>query len=323
MKGSFPILVRNNRVQFKFVVERNLTILRGNSATGKTTLLNLIADYEQNGPESGIVLESAAPCTVVAGNTWQAQLSSIASSIVFIDEGNRFIHTPEFARAAKASDNYYVLVTRRDYPTLPYSVEEIYRMKNETKRRQKDTGVERFYSSFHRMYEDLNPGFDKPEAIVVEDSKSGFEFYRALCVKEGIRCISAEGKGNIRASVIGLQENNVLVIADGAAFGPHIDAILKLRALKNVRVFLPESFEWVLLNSGVIPDKDIPAILENPSEYIESKEYFSWEVFFTDLLERRTKETRLAYTKSRLNKAFLHAHYFDRIASTLPDCLRG
>ena len=43
MKGSHDIIVQNNRIKYKFSIRRNLTILRGNSATGKSTLIDLIA----------------------------------------------------------------------------------------------------------------------------------------------------------------------------------------------------------------------------------------------------------------------------------------
>lgn len=48
---------------------------------------------------------------------------------------------------------------------------------------------------------------------------------------------------------------------------------------------MPESFEWVLLTAGVFKSKDLAKILENPSEYIECKDYASWERFFTALAE--------------------------------------
>ena len=54
MKGSYEVVVRNSRVQFKLTVNRNLTILRGDSATGKTTLITMVADYEELGRESGV-----------------------------------------------------------------------------------------------------------------------------------------------------------------------------------------------------------------------------------------------------------------------------
>ena len=46
MRGVHDVVVRNNKVQIKLTVSRNLTILQGKSATGKTTLLELIAAYD-------------------------------------------------------------------------------------------------------------------------------------------------------------------------------------------------------------------------------------------------------------------------------------
>ena len=87
--------MRNGRVQFKFDVRRNITILRGNSATGKTTLIGMIADYERNGRESGIELSCDKPCVVLSGRHWQRELSFISDSIVFVDEGNAFTLSPD------------------------------------------------------------------------------------------------------------------------------------------------------------------------------------------------------------------------------------
>lgn len=43
MKGKFHIVVQNNRLRYEFDVRRNITIIRGDSATGKTTLYEMIA----------------------------------------------------------------------------------------------------------------------------------------------------------------------------------------------------------------------------------------------------------------------------------------
>lgn len=56
MKGSFSISVQNNTVKYAFSLKRNITIIQGDSATGKTTLVDLIREYEQNGTDSGISL---------------------------------------------------------------------------------------------------------------------------------------------------------------------------------------------------------------------------------------------------------------------------
>ena len=49
MRGSHRIIVQNKRIRYEFVIKRNLTILQGNSATGKTTLIEMIQEYYENG----------------------------------------------------------------------------------------------------------------------------------------------------------------------------------------------------------------------------------------------------------------------------------
>ena len=67
----------------------------------------------------------------------------------------------------------------------------------------------------------------------------------------------------------------------------------------------PESFEWLILSSGLIDGKRISGILEKPEDYIESEKHFSWERYFTDLLIQETQGTFLQYSKSRLNPVYL------------------
>lgn len=42
MKGKYSVFVQNNRLRYEFTVSRNITVIRGDSATGKTTLLDLL-----------------------------------------------------------------------------------------------------------------------------------------------------------------------------------------------------------------------------------------------------------------------------------------
>lgn len=49
MVGKYDIKVYNNRVSYHFVIKRNITIIQGDSGTGKTSLFNLISDYNQSG----------------------------------------------------------------------------------------------------------------------------------------------------------------------------------------------------------------------------------------------------------------------------------
>ena len=97
-----------------------------------------------------------------------------------------------------------------------------------------------------------------------------------------------------------------MVIADGAAFGPEMDRVLQLvQTRENLTLYLPESFEWLLLKVMFSKDPMIYRILKNPSDYTESTKYLSWERYFTHVLEEHTKGTYLNYTKKTLNKAYL------------------
>ncbi|MCR4579999.1 MAG: hypothetical protein K5681_06615, partial [Treponema sp.] len=126
MKGSYQISVQNNKVKYEFTIRRNITVIQGDSASGKTTLVDLIREHQLEGDSSGINLSCKKKCAVLEGQDWQQNLTFLKDSIIFIDEGNSFISSKDFASAIKNTDNYYVLVTRESLENLPYSVNEIY-----------------------------------------------------------------------------------------------------------------------------------------------------------------------------------------------------
>lgn len=96
MKGAHRIVVQNKRIRYDFEIRRNITIIRGDSATGKTALVDMIREYFENGFGSGVELICDKQCAVVEGRTWAGQLSEITDSIVFIDEGNEFVIADHF-----------------------------------------------------------------------------------------------------------------------------------------------------------------------------------------------------------------------------------
>ena len=85
MKGSIHIIVQNERIKYEFVLRRNLTIIRGDSATGKTMLVDMIREYKSLGEESGVELFCEKKCIVVEGNGWERQLDDVEQSVVFVD----------------------------------------------------------------------------------------------------------------------------------------------------------------------------------------------------------------------------------------------
>lgn len=134
MNGSHLVKISRLRgTKYTFTIKRNITIVRGDSGTGKTTLFDMVADYMRTGEQSGVSLQCDCPCVALTDYDWRNQLSSVHDSIVFVDEGLKEIHSDEFTHHVLYSSNYFVLISRADFPNLPYSVDEIYKIKTSGK----------------------------------------------------------------------------------------------------------------------------------------------------------------------------------------------
>ena len=317
MKGKHKIEVRSKRIVFTIELERNITILRGDSATGKTTLVEMLSAYENYGRKSGVTIVCDKTCRVLSGALWEAQLKDIQDTIVFVDEGSTFVSSLDFARAIQKTDNYYVLVTREDLSTLPYGVNAILELKKTTSR------FKRTYNKAYPIYDSLsasNVQLGDVEKLLTEEANSGYQLFTKVGEKYGIVCISAAGKDNIKQKIFPLKSEKILVIADGAAFGPQMNDIYRLmqEASAKFSLYLPESLEWLLLKAELIGQSDILEILEHPADFIESSEFFSWERFFTNLLEQRTKDIPyMRYDKAKLPEFYLQEENLKKIIAEM------
>ena len=317
MKGKHKIEVRSKRIVFTIELERNITILRGDSATGKTTLVEMLSAYENYGRKSGITIVCDKTCRVLSGALWEAQLKDIQDAIVFVDEGSTFVSSLDFARAIQKTDNYYVLVTREDLSTLPYSVNAILELKKTTSR------FKRTYNKAYPIYDSLsasNVELGSVEKLLTEDANSGYQLFTKIGEKYGVVCISAAGKDNIKQKIFPMKSEKVLVIADGAAFGPQMNDIYRLmqEASAKFSLYLPESLEWLLLKADLLGQPDILEILQHPADFIESSEFFSWERFFTNLLEQRTKNIPyMRYDKAKLPEFYLQEENLEKVIAEM------
>lgn len=320
MKGTHKVVIQAKRIRFTFTLRRNLTIVRGDSATGKTTLVDMVQQHMDNPTGSPVEITCDKKCCALAGALWKDTLSGIHDSIVFIDEGNEFVETPDFARTIAATDNYYVIVTRESLPTLPYSVEEIYGIHYTGKYGQ----LQQVYNEFYRIYGDYH-SLEKVKVtkVITEDSGSGFDFFNDIYGKQGIVCKPANGKSNM-FSVASRENGELLLIADGAAFGPEMDRMDELmKRNQKIHLYLPESFEWLILEAGVFSDNGLTEMLQDPAKYIECGVYFSWERFFTDYLVTISHGGYLQYSKKQLNPNYLHESIKDKILQAIPEALSG
>ncbi len=306
MKGSHRVIIEAKRVKYDFTLTRNITILTGDSASGKTVLIDYIRDYRRYGSESGVMVSCDRECRTLDNEDWEMQLKRITNSIIFIDEGNRFVTSKEFAKLALESDNYFVLATREKMPMLPYSVQEIYGFRESGKYHE----AKQKYNEMYHLYGEISAQSSiEPELVITEDSNSGYDFFAKLSEQKNVNCISANGKSNIIKCLQDSEktQGTRLIIVDGAAFGSEMKEVYEyLNTVGNVVLYAPESFEWLLLSSNTIPNANVTEILQEPENYIDSKKYVSWERFFTALLIDMTKGDPVwSYSKKKISSVYV------------------
>ena len=98
-----------------------------------------------------------------------------------------------------------------------------------------------------------------------------------------------------------------VIIADGAAYGSQMeDTMESMRACGGYTLYLPESFEYLIIRSGIVAEviENYEDIVYHTYDYADSGKYFSWERYFTDLSTKKTIDTEWKYGKNRLNSIY-------------------
>lgn len=312
MRGEHRIKIYNNRVSFDFTLKRNITLLTGDSATGKTTICNLLSDYESNRQYGSVKLISDVPVYhITASESGNLLLEKhIDDACIFvIDENVKYVNTEYFAGLVKGSNAYFLIISRKELHMLPISINEVYKISSH---KNEDSDV--VYHTFENVY-NYDAGSIKPNLILTEDSNSGYDFFSSLCV-----CQGCGGRDNVYKKIMEYSDTDLIAVVDGAACGAQFSRISEAVALHagKCQVFVPESFEWLILKANLFEDKESLDILENVSEHVDSAQYESWERYFLHLLSEVATTNYKNYNKSRLNSWFLEDRQMKKIKDMIP-----
>jgi hypothetical protein len=137
----------------------------------------------------------------------------------------------------------------------------------------------------------------------------------------GKPCVSAAGKANVFHCINNTKKQ--LVIVDGAAFGCEMNRVMQLvENTGNTELFLPESFEYLLLKSELMRQTTVREQLERTYDFADSAEYMSWEQFYTSLLVKITMGEPYQYAKDKLNPYYLSEKNRKLIGKELPEMIR-
>lgn len=205
MKGRHHIIVESSSIKYEFTIKRNITVIQGDSATGKTTLIELLSEYSR-GNNRGIRVQSDVPCEVYSDrdDRWEYSLEGMKGSIVFIDEDYRFIYSKDFSEYLQKADNYFVLITRKPLKNLPYSINEIYGIRTTGKYHF----PEQVYHEFYPIYDDSEDKETEEKCLVItEDEESGYQFFESVVGTDD--CISAGGNTKIYQKILEAEKSSL------------------------------------------------------------------------------------------------------------------
>lgn len=291
-------------IQYELVLSSKITVIRGFSGTGKSELA--MAVESNNRKNIGMLLknrEISEVANVISSKTcitltnremnWKGIIESVSDCIIFVDETFDLIGTAEFADAVIKSNNKFVLITREELGCLSYGYYDIYEFICES-------GV----NKLKQVY-DIKPKNINIDTIITEDSGSGCQFIKRFGSRYGINVITCNGNANIRKCIIEYKntDKNVLIIADGAGLGSYIKGIAKeISECNNISLWLPESFEWLLLHSLVF-NNEYDEMLNNVRD-ISGDKYINAERLCLEIIKSASKNTPYEYSKSSCRKCY-------------------
>lgn len=326
MVGTIDMTISSNGETFHLSFNRKYSIVVGNSGSGKTHFISLL----EGNIGGGKFIKVTCPVDfyVVDDYSKLEKIPKNKDCIVFMDEKgvDALFKEDNFARLKKLTEKkraYYVFVTRRKIEVIPISCSCIYYVdKRYTNGRVSDYYLEQRY-----VWE--NESIPSPDVVVVEDSGSGFDFYNQYFDSV---VVSAHGNSNLYdVAFDNIKEGikTIVIIGDSAGLGDHaMDLIdLKVKAIEKfgvkVFLFLPESFEYILLRSRLFYKFITKDVLVSTQDYAESSKFLSWERFYTKVVIELAKNYGSigSYSKSALTPFYLNKTNLKYIADAADEVL--
>lgn len=171
MTGRYTIRLNTKRVHYDLKVERKITIVSGDSGTGKTTFYRLVRDFNENGKATGISLSCDVEVKALTSTNWDKEekvtgtYEAEKDGIYVVDEYCKFMFSRVFKSIVKKSSGYFILITRNSIKSLGYSLSSIYGLT--AKKSQVGVYTENtFYSLYSDVREIVKPSIVQIGTIV-------------------------------------------------------------------------------------------------------------------------------------------------------------
>ena len=206
--------VRTNLVNFEFRPNDKFTVVQGDSACGKTQLIMHI-------------FANSRFTNILTFNGSIKMISETQDALIAMDESHFNNCVQQYGpEIFNKSPNCFLLIIREIPHCIPINHRSIYRLVHSDNK-----------YSLQRIYKDYNT-FEESLNYLTEDTRSGYLYFR----KHLPNVKTAKNKDNI----INVLEQDTTVIADAAGIGNCMSRLLSTKK-RNVKLFLPDSFEGLVL----------------------------------------------------------------------------
>lgn len=245
-----------NGTLFSFELNSKINILLGLSGTGKTAFCNSILVANEITPTGIHVIRDYGVDTALLED---CDLLVIDEPIMnkYISKGKLDLLTGSFKQI--------LIITRDALRSLSYSYKDIF----EIVKGDRTFTLRRKYPDFNKL--DFSVDY-------TEDKKAGYRYFQQFYPDVQ----SADGKDNLRKLPV-----DSGIVADGCAIGSSIRLLYS-----NFKLFLPESFEWLLLRKHC-DVSDVSSVLDVEGYYTE----------------KAKRILPFGYDKTRFNKAYASRKY--------------
>lgn len=290
MKGTHRVVVEAKGTRYELYIKHKFSLIMGDSGAGKSALCNFIGTGRAFAESGGVNIRTDLNPFSLNSVYELENLLKEGFNLIFIDEsvvdstfkGGMISH---FGELAKKADAYFVFMSRHieHFAFAPINVDACYNLIWE--KHKKSTRV-----VMDNLYEWNDDSPMAPDVFIIEDSKVGYMFYKQTSRHKN-ECLSAYGNSNVTSIVedaVQKGAKSIFVIADGCGFGVYFDALLRLKKVAkrqhnvDIRLFLPPSFEYLVLKSGIFRYEEDKLI--NTQNYALIEKYMGWEVYYTEEL---------------------------------------
>lgn len=295
-----------NNLVYILNLESRITIITGDSATGKSTLIRYIENYNKDS-YNAIKIESEKELIHLTPVMVRNKFELNEDTIYFMDEGDN-VKSKEYFTLVNDTRYKFVIITRdTSYPSISYDIDDIYEIRY-------NNGVNKLVKRYKNNYntDKLDVNTNK---IFTEDEKSGHEFYKKLDIYS---VFSTKGASRVPNRI--KKNSNSIFIVDSLGFGPYINRTLLNLEGSNSIFIAPKSFEYLILMSLFsYSEEELKYKLESYREsyHLTNEFNINDENIYYQMLIDECFGRGINYNKSYLPDYFIEKENFDKVLDVI------